>query len=156
MNLPSLYIGLAIVVLILLPFIIGALRGQAKAKSITREFYETGIKYGIDISETETWNNRVMGLDVKSKKLLFRHTHNNELTETLIDLNTVSSCNSEINYMKSGADDKIIETIRLIFKMKPSKTTETISVYDADLDLNVYTEVQIAEKWVQHVNEMIS
>ena len=157
MNLPSLYTGLAIVVLILLPFIIGAIRGRKKAKMITREFLETGHKYGIAISETETWNDRVMGLDKDSKKLLFRHTSASAgLTEKLIDLSDVLTCTTETSYLRSSESDKVIESIRLVLRNKLNRGTEVLSVYNAELDLNVYSEVQIAEKWNSKINACLN
>src|SRR5687768_14621271 len=155
MNASSIYIGLAIAALIALPFIIGALRGRAKEKTITREFIETGLKYGIDISETETWNDRVIGLDSVGKKLLFRHTLKAEFTETLIDLNLVADCTSETKFLKTAGEERVIESIQLIFKMKNGRT-DALSIYHADLDMNVYSEVQIAEKWTQKVRELLS
>ena len=156
MNLSSLYVGLAIVVLILLPFIIGALKGKAKTKKITKEFLDAGKQKGMTFSETQAWNDRVIGIDPKAKKLLFKHNNPANSSESLIDLEQVLSCIHEVKFHKVMEENKVIETIWLIFKMKNGSGTKQISVYDADLDMNVYSELEIAEKWTAKINELIA
>jgi hypothetical protein len=156
MNLPSLYVGLAIVILILLPFIIGALKGRSKTKKITREFLNAGEQKGISFSETQAWNDRIMGVDKRNKKLLFKHSNPVNSSETLIDLKQVSTCMHEVKYNKASGDDKVIESIWMIFKMKNGGGTDLISVYDADFDMNVYSELEIAEKWTRKINDLVA
>lgn len=154
MNLSSAYIGIGILALIILPFYLSSLKRKKNSNRLTKEFIACGLKYGIELSETDHWKDRLIGLDNLKRKLLFRHSNDGDFTETLIDLNDVSSCSVEISYLKTLESEKAIDRIEILFKMK-NKSLVSVSIYNSETDMMVYSELEIAEKWLKACQELL-
>lgn len=156
METSSIIIGLCILGAVIIPFYLASKRRKKSENSLVREFLATGLKYGIEISETEVWKDRILGIDTTSKKLLYRYKPNGNLTETLVDLKTTASCSPEISYLKSTGDEQVIESINLNFKMKKDHSIVSLSVYESDSDLMIYSEYEISQKWSKICTDLLN
>jgi hypothetical protein len=101
MDLSSVIIGLAILALVILPFIFISMRNKNKENQNVKEFIQTGLKYGLELSETEQWSNHLLGLDPVKRKILFREFNEQQFNETVFDLNEVKSCTLSSNKFTS-------------------------------------------------------
>lgn len=155
MNTSSILIGLAILAGVVLPFVILSIRKRNKENQSIKEFIQTGFKYGLELSETEHWNNRLLGIDPIKRKILFRQTEAEEFTETVIDLNEVKSCTLLVTNLQSVGANQVPDKIEIAFKQKNNKPLENLQIFDSETDSVVYAELEIAEKWTKIINEAI-
>lgn len=156
MDLPSLYIGIAIIAAILLPFFLISRRQKKRENLLQKKFIENGLKYGVEITETEQWKDRNLGLDSVKKKLIFRHFINQEMTETLIDLSNFNRALLETSMLGSADSATAFDKINVRLKSKTGNKDEMISFFKSETDSIMYFELQLAEKWVKLINEVLN
>jgi len=155
MDLSSLYIGLLILALIALPFFLLTVIRKKRETLLQKQFIAKGIKYGIEIKETDQWKDRQIGMDSIKLKVLFTHFINEEITETLIDLKNIQSCGVETIWLKNDSASSAFDTIKINFKSKSGLDISSLSIFESEIDSIAYFELQIAEKWVKLINELL-
>lgn len=143
----SAYIGIGILALVIAPFLIGYLKRKKNKENLVKEFIKTGFKYGIEISQTDTWKNRLIGYDSIKKKLLFSF-RSDEYIEVLIPLSEVISAEIRTSYLNNF--EKVIDKIQLEIKFKTGKnetSIENFNFYDSENDGTIDFELILANKW---------
>ena len=155
MDLPSLYIGIAIIALILLPFFFVSRKQKKQEKLVLKQFIEHGFKYGIELTETEQWSDRILGVDTLKRKIIFRHYTHEEMNETLVDLNKHSQAILEKSMLGNEDTSTAFDTILVRLKSKTGREDEIISFFKSETDSIMYFELQLAEKWVKLINELL-
>lgn len=155
MDSSSIIIGLVILALVILPFIYFSTRNKNKENKNVKEFIQTGLKYGLEFSETEQWGNCLLGLDPVKRKILFRQFSGDQFTETVFDLNEVKSCSLLVNNLQSAGTSQAPDKIELVFQPKNKKAVENLQLYNSETDHVVYTQLEIGEKWTKLINESL-
>lgn len=155
MDSSSIIIGLAILALVTLPFLIISIRNRSKENQNIKEFIQTGLKYGLELSETEQWGNRLLGMDPVKRKILYRQFNDDQFTETLFDLSEAKSCTLLVTNLQVAGASQAPDKIEIVFKQKGSKTIDNLQLFNSDIDQIVYTQFEIGEKWTKLINETL-
>ncbi|MBK6525381.1 MAG: hypothetical protein IPO32_11790 [Crocinitomicaceae bacterium] len=155
MNSASIIIGLAILAAVILPFVILSIRKRNKDYQNIQEFINTGLKYGLELSETEQWSDRLLGLDPVKRKILFRQFNNDQFTETIFDLNEAKSCSLLVTNLQTAGASQAPDKIEIVFKQKGNKAVENLQLYNSETDQVVYTQFEIGEKWTKLINDSL-
>lgn len=155
MDSSSIIIGLAILALVILPFIFISIRNKNKENQNVKEFIQTGLKYGLEFSETEHWSNCLLGLDPIKRKILFRQINELQFTETVFDLNEVRSCSLLVTNLQIAGASQAPDKIELVFQPKNNKAVDNLQLYNSETDHVVYTQLEIGEKWTKLINESL-
>lgn len=155
MNSSSIIIGLAILAVVILPFIVISIRNRSKENQNIKEFIQTGLKYGLELAETEQWSDHLLGLDPVKRKILFRQVNNDQFTETLFDLNEAKSCTLLVTNLQSAGAGQAPDKIEIVFRQKGGKAIENLQIFNSDFDSIVYTQMEIGEKWTKLINEAL-
>jgi hypothetical protein len=155
MDSSSVIIGLAILALVILPFIFISMRNKNKENQNVKEFIQTGLKYGLELSETEQWSNHLLGLDPVKRKILFREFNEQQFNETVFDLNEVKSCTLLVTNLQVAGASQSPDKIEIVFTQKNNKTVDNLQLFNSEMDHVVYTQFEIGEKWTKLINESL-
>jgi hypothetical protein len=155
MNSSSIIIGLAILALVIIPFVLIAIRNKKKENQNIKEFIQTGLKYGLEFSETEQWGDRLLGMDPMKRKILFRQFNSDQFTETIFDLNEANSCSLLVTNLQSAGASQSPDKIEIVFRQKGNKAIENLQLFNSEFDHIVYTQFEIGEKWTKLINESL-
>jgi hypothetical protein len=151
-------IVLAIIVstLLVIIWLIIWLTSFTKTKRQTNKFQRKGEQYKLCFSEMDTWGYYGIGIDRKSKCLLYaKGKEFNDLTEPL-DLQKIRRGETNIVSRKVGKMDVIDKVeLRIILK-EASANNIVLEFFDVRNGSQIDGECQIAEKWKTIINESIS
>lgn len=159
MSIASLIIGLFLLSICFLPIVWFHVSRNRKQKRVTREFMELGEKFGLKISEFDTWNtNYFIGIDHASNTVLyFRKQLNTDITER-IDLNKVSKCskvNSTVAVNSPSGKSNVLQRLQLEITYRAASSSKYLEFYDADKTTSVSDEMILIDKWVSLLNKRV-
>lgn len=147
MNISSVVIGIGILILIIIPFFLASQKEKRKLLLLKKQFKLYANKYGIDLTISDSWKNREIGMDEDLHKLLFKRKQDQTSHEVLINLNEVKSVSIHCTHMKNHSDTGLIDTIDLIFDFKTKREKEELSFYVSEEQVQLTLELELAEKW---------
>lgn len=155
MNLSITLLGLSLVIISIAPIVYAVLKKSREGKKLQQVFNKMILAHNLDLSEKDSWNDRFIGVDVKSKKVLFVSS---EFPEgTLIDLNSVSS----FNITKEGENSQgivkkeVVGNLGLQFGIKRQQNPVHLTFYNIDTDdlLQANFHKQLISKWHQLIKD---
>lgn len=158
MNIEMLAVNIAVVSLVFVPYLIFLMFGQRESKKITSKFNEEARKHGLTITEKETWNLNVLGLDSANQKLLFVQRRDQELFVELIDLSAVKLCrlsNVSSDIIVHGKKDSLLQKLYLEF-VQFSGLENQVCLFDYEQNFTEDFEMKRAEKWNRLINNCLS
>jgi hypothetical protein len=143
-----------------LPFVLSGNSREKKKKSLFRKLLEMAEKNNCKITQHEFCGNFVVGLDGMTDHFFFcKKVENLEICEK-INLREFQSC-KVINTNRTLNNKKehfyVIDKLELCFYPVRKNLPETrIEIYNNDYDdLTLSGELQLAEKWVKLLNEIL-
>lgn len=158
-ELSSALIGIAIVVIIIVPFVIIALNKKMKMKKRTDAFLTKALKHNLNISEFELMDNFSIGLDKESLKLFYIKGNEINPEEFVIDLTHVNKCFSSDSSRSVNTSNKsisVIDRLELVLKYKESTKADTIiEFFNTEHFPHINNELQLLEKWVKLINQLL-
>jgi len=155
MDTSSLLIGLGVTQLFNIPIYLYTRNKKKKENMALEQFVATGLKYGIEITELDSWQNSIIGIDSLKKKILFLRTVNDYEDETLVDLNQVKKC--ELIKVERNLEDgnSTVARINLVFHLGNNKPDYSLEFYNSENTMMIVSELQMAEKWCNIAIELI-
>jgi len=154
MELSSTIIGITVLVIAIAPFIILQRSAKKRKLEIQRQFVRLAESKGVVPDLVDFWNDRAIGLDSVSKRVLF--TENLSLLNTkLIDLKQVKNIEREVIYKKVGTQ-KVVDRVRLAFYIKSEREkTVNFEFYNQDIELGMNGEIPLMDKWYKYLQDVI-
>ncbi|MDD3875795.1 MAG: hypothetical protein PHT69_04185 [Bacteroidales bacterium] len=159
MNVESIYIGIILLVLCIVPFVIvNYIKGQNK-KRILKSLKNIARQHNCQIGQHELFGNFIIGLDENKNAVLFYKMTKNNTVEQHIELEKIQSCKvintNKTNKSKTG-HSQVFEKYELSFiPIDKSKAEITLEFYDEEESLQPSGEVQIMEKWSNLINNRL-
>lgn len=146
MDLQSVIVGSILVAIFIVPLFFLQKR---QSKKQLEDLLNIAAKHQMVVDMHDLWDPCfALGLDSKSRKLVYARKLDTRYKEVVIDLAEVGSC----SLYKTSRDvngDKVIDLIGLQFTYrKDFKTPDTyLEFYNKEERLNLNDELQLAEKW---------
>lgn len=161
MDLGSAIVGIVILLAIATPFVLLNFNSNKKRRLIVRSLTDFAEKNNCRISQFESWNNAIIGIDDQANQLFFIRIGKDNLTNQHIDLHQVIKCQMQnsvrtINYREGHT--KVIDIIKLGLSLKDKNQPPVfLECYNAQTDnLTLSGELQIAEKWCKIIEQKIT
>ena len=161
MDLKSVEIGIALVLLFIVPIIYMIYRQSTKDKRRLKKLKELGTQNQITLDHYELSNSLLLGLDSSAKKLIVVEPQN-AMEFDVIDLNKIDvsaiAKRSEAETNKHTGKAPIIRICLELIKNNPKQKVTEIVFYDEDDETNMDADVQLvlAKKWDQLIKMNLS
>ena len=151
-------IGIIFTALIIIPIWLLIRSQNVGKRKLQKEINSLGKGYNIEITEYESWKNRVIGIDRENAKgalAIFKEPENQVF---IADLKLYSRCFVDKELLNSGSkyDNNVISKINLQFVARAKDTGNLVFPIFVDSDdLNLGNELMIANKWADLFNLII-
>jgi hypothetical protein len=156
----SIYIGIVIALIILLPLILLQSTQKKQKRNTKKSFIEEALKNNLKITEPDFWGTYyVIALDEAANKLIYSKIIDAEHNVTVVDLSHVDSCEIvKTNRTFKNKTTSKIETdkIDLVIGYKiPGKQKDVLEFYNVDINFEMSNEIALLEKWQAKVKSRI-
>jgi len=131
-----------------------SLSNKSKAKKLDRDLKEVQAKYGLQVTEQEHWNKRIIGIDKTNLKVIYLDQHQGGNGIVYVDLNQISAVktfkysdekvNSEANQVDSASK------LGLQFIPKNSDgLVQEMAFFDMSFEAphQLHSSYDLAKKW---------
>jgi len=151
-------IGIIFFAVIVVPIAMLIRSQSAGKRKLQKEITALGKGNEIDISEHESWKNKVIGIDRENNKGAFAIIHPPKNQIFIADLNLYSRCfvNREMLDPGSKNDSNVISKISIQFVAREKGTENLVfPLYVDTEDQTLGNELMIAEEWADKFNGMV-
>jgi hypothetical protein len=147
--------SIIILVLLVVLFFINSIRKSKKAKLLLKKFQLVGESQNLHLSEQDIWHNLGIGIDHKSKCILY--AKGNEFNDFMEKIELQKVKRSEVNkIMKTSGTVSAVDRIELRIVFKDSGTPHLLlEFYNVQGGTMINDEYQLAEKWEKIINESV-
>ncbi|HNV82366.1 MAG: hypothetical protein WBI34_04210 [Tenuifilaceae bacterium] len=160
MDFGTLLIGIGALAVMIVPIILIQISNKRKATQKLEGLLDHARLSGINVTSYDIWNEKLIGLDGNSKKLILFTSINDQSTLKVFNLSEYQSCSVKVDRKGSKSKDNPnlpIERISLCLKTNnPNGVDESVSFYDATLNMTVNNELALAEKWEKVVKKNLT
>lgn len=153
MELESILIGIAFILICMAPFVIININTKKHAKQTLQLLSSYALENNSKVTLKEFCGDFAIGLDDTQNKLFFVKENVVDKQSICVDLNTIEACVS--NTVKRSAKDatSAITAVGLGFIPRSKNQKETIlPLYNERINIQLTGEVQFAEKWSKTIN----
>lgn len=158
MKIDILLVDMALLALVLVPYVIFILVRSKTAAKCRKEFNRIAAENSLIINEKESWNKNLIGLDRNNEKLLLVQSGSEVPVSELVDLKMLKSCTviSETeNQVVSGKPEEILKRVSLQFSFINSADKKLLKLYDHDVNVYQDYELKRAQKWTDLINGVV-
>ncbi len=151
-------VGLLLLSGFLIPAFIVTQKQRIEKKKLEQFLSEFEKRKNIRISEHETWNNKIIGVDYASQQAIFIIWDKSHNESQIIDLHGVSGCSVEKTMVISELDSSVqaVAAIRLRFKPRDKSCPDQLfSLFIEEDDQTLRAELRIAEAWAVKINALL-
>ncbi|MEO8934585.1 MAG: hypothetical protein ABI295_09765 [Xanthomarina sp.] len=150
MGSSSIFIGIAIAIIIILPLIFIQKAQKSQKKKSQKGFTEEALKHQLKINEVDFWGTYyAIAIDEAANKLIYSKIIDAEHKVTIVDLNLVESCEI-IKTHRTFKNQNITKTetdkIDLLITYK-TKAKDILEFYNIDVNFQMSNEIALLEKW---------
>jgi len=134
---------------------------KKKRDQFKQTLFELADKGNCKISESDLWNNTLIGIDKAAHQLFFIRANADNKATKEISLLEIQKCrvnNSSRMVTNGGSTHNVMDKIELVLSSRDPKQPETIlEFYNTNRDnLFLNGELPLSEKWAGIVNENIA
>jgi hypothetical protein len=151
-------IGIIITALIIVPIWLLIRSQNVGKRKLQKEINALGKGYNIEITEYESWKNRVIGVDRPNAKGALAILNPTESQVFIADLKQYSRCFVDKEFLKSDSkyNNNVISKINIQFVARAKDTGNLVfPIFVDSIDLNLANELMIANKWADLFNLII-
>lgn len=157
MNLITI-IGILMLSAFIVPVIIIMYKQKREKNKLEKLLQEIETENNLRIDKHETWRNKLIGVDTSTGKALLIHRDTDGNHITIADLHHVSRCEVVKTMTASEIDSSLqaVKSIKIRFASRDkSKRDQYFVLFDEDIDLDLGSELRIANTWVEQFNNLI-
>ena len=151
-------IGIILLMGIILPIWYLIRSQNAGKRKLEKEIKALGKGEDLNISEHESWGNKIIGLDREGTKVAFVDQRSSDKQITIMDLKKFSRCylNKETIPPATKKGSEIVSSVSLNFVAKEkANPDEVITLFRDTVDLTLTNELHIAGEWADKINMVI-
>jgi CTP:phosphocholine cytidylyltransferase-like protein len=153
MDLSTVIIGFFMVALCALPFLLSGSNRKKNEQKIKNAIFELAKLNNTIILQSDFWFKTAIGINTNSNELFFYRKISDSETSLLLHLNDYQKS----RIVKLNDSNNHIEILQLVLVPSTSNKLEIIlEFYNAELNPQINTEVQLIEKWSKLINNAIN
>ena len=138
----NIILGIVITIVVIIPVVILATSGQRKHKKAIRKFTNFATSNGLVISEFDSCDLGIIGIDSNTKKLAYMQKGKDGI---IIDLHDAKSCNSRTS--SETINGELIDKLIIDIELKEGNGTKFLPLFTSENKLTLDNEQRITEKW---------
>lgn len=138
----NIILGIVITIIVIIPVIILATSGKRKHKIAIRKFTNFATSNGLVISEFDSCDLGIIGIDSNTKKLAYMQKGKEGF---IIDLHDAKSCNSRTS--SETINGELIDKLIIDIELKEGNGTKFLPLFTSENKLALDNEQLITEKW---------
>ena len=150
MKVEMIAVYVIVAALVIVPYIAIVIFGSGKGKKINKHFKNEVKAHNLNITEKESWNRHILGVDKEKQMLIFcQYTNENSVETLFVDLNEITAVDLLLRTNVVKAENKrteILDSSGLDLHLLHGKQQE-ICFYDNTIDVAQHYEREHAEKW---------
>lgn len=150
MSIANTIIGLGILLLFVVPVILISRSAKNKKSRLLNDLMSEASKNGLFIAESDSWDDSVIGLDTKNKKIVYIDENDSEKKVNIFSFSDLKSFKTVPNLTSKGQklNFENVNNLSLIFGFKdPSKSELNLNFYMAGFGKMTKAEKELFEKW---------
>ncbi|WP_324720073.1 hypothetical protein [Salinimicrobium sp. HB62] len=158
MKLDILLVDLALVAAVVIPYILFILLGKKEGRKLKTRFSEEMQKHDLSLSEEDSWNNSIVGLDKVRAMILFVQKRKVDFAVEFIDLKEVRTCEiyTEMQTISREQDSEdILQKLGFQLKLNNGEF-RFIELYNCEESYAQDYELKHAERWKKTINDLIN
>lgn len=133
---------------------------KLKTKKIANDLFQFAKEQNAELTEHEVWDNRyAIGLDQKTKKLLYLKNDQDKEARVFVDLSVIDNCkvvNGTKNIRGAKGNMSITNNIRLqLHYRKPGKAPDMLEIFNGENGKTLTSEISIANKWSKSITSLL-
>lgn len=151
-------IGIVMLLVFIIPVFIVMQKQRTSKKKLEMQLADIEKENNMKISEHETWNNKVIGLDDSKKVALFVIRNQNDNDVKIVNLHEISKTAPERSIISSedGSSIQAVSAVRIRFASKDrNKSDSVFTLFDDAADHSINDEIQLANTWSERFNRAI-
>ena len=138
----NIILGIVITIIVIIPVVILATSGKRKHKKAIRKFTNFATSNGLVISEFDSCDLGIIGIDSNTKKLAYMQKGKDGI---IIDLHDAKSCNSRTS--SETINGELIDKLIIDIELKEGNGTKFLPLFTSENKLTLDNEQRITEKW---------
>lgn len=138
----NIILGIVITIIVIIPVVILATSGKRKNKIAIRKFTNFATANGLVISEFDSCDLGIIGIDSNTKKLAYMQKGKDGI---IIDLHDAKSCNSRTS--SETINGELIDKLIIDIELKEGNGTKFLPLFTSENKLALDNEQRITEKW---------
>lgn len=153
-------IGVVLIALCILPFIITGYISKKRKNKMLKSLRKYAEKYHCNISKYDIEGQLIIGADETNKCIFFCKKNIDKQTENkYVDLKDILNCmilsnNNPLKFREGNFGS--VDKLELCFiAADRNKSDVKFEFFNSETDIRLTTEMQMAEKWMKLVNEML-
>lgn len=157
MNLITI-IGILMLSAFVVPVIIIMQKQKREKNKLEKLLKEVESENNIRIDRHETWRNKVIGVDTTSGRAVMIHKEDSGNQITVVDLHLFSRCEMVKTMTASEIDSSLqaVKSVKIRFASRDkSKRDQHFVLFEEEIDLDLGSELRIANSWVEQFNNLI-
>ncbi|MEX2369845.1 MAG: hypothetical protein WD578_02475 [Bacteroidales bacterium] len=156
LELGSAIVGAVSIALVALPVVLIGSSKRKKEKHFKVLLSEFAAKHDCKLDFHEISGNLAIGMDTSRNFVFFCAETNEQVNEQIVDLGKIQNCKviktSSMVRNKEG-NQQVIDRLELSFiPMAKAQPEIRLEFFNADVNLQLYGELQAAEKWSKLIN----
>ena len=161
MDIRTAITGIIIILICIIPFVIMRIKRRKREKQLLKEFFTAAERNNCKISQHESWNNSLIGIDETANVIFFTKKLKENDISLQINIDEIQKCrviNSNRTVSNANGNFKVVDKLELAFSFHDKIKGEIIiEFYNADYDSLIFSdELQLVEKWCKIINDAIT
>lgn len=155
MDTSSVVIGVIFLVIIIAPFALMARKKQRKKNIVVKHLHSYAAQNNLKTGLVEVYDKYGYALSEDGKVFINCQVESEETNDRLYQLEQYSKCQL-ITKAKTLRGNNMITKIEIQLLPKDlSKAFESFVLFDLDIDIQLYGELEFAKRWEVHLNNSI-
>lgn len=158
MKIDILFVDLAMLSLVFIPYIFLVLLGRGNSKKMKNFFLAEAQKLELKPDEIQTWNQNIIGVDKTRRKLLFVQKRFDQLAVQVVDLACIRDSKVLVRYSPQKTNGQTVDVLQeasLELLGAGGNLKDKIVLYDANAVFSEDNELRHAEKWNRIIKELL-
>lgn len=159
-DLPSVIISIFALATFFVPIAWYHISQKTNVKKLTEMLNQFADEKKATLANQEVWGDcYALGIDEKSKKLLYLKINSNDEKKISIDLSEIDHCkvvNGTKNIRGAKRNMSVTNNIRLqLHYRKSGRASDFLEIYDGENGKSLTSEISIANKWSKSINSLL-
>lgn len=142
----------------LIPYMYLIRNGRSHEKRKSDAFSKHANRNSLNISKTDSWKNKTIGIDINKSSMLFIVMENSEEYVELVKLQDFKECRViETHRTLAESGMKVMDKVSLeLVRQKGVRPPKKMILFDIERDISLENEQQLANKWASIINMQIN